>query len=161
MDTNSGGGAHLVILKLLSYRSQNFCNQLVVRTRLKRKRARFLAFCGAPTATSVQRNVWVRSRSQRRAVTFDAYRWRSCRIPVASRSDWSRMAKDQICIGFRTTYSSGLGRIEKNRICVVQTDMKRSDTGRIGAKKSDSGRIGLQSERSLSITLTFNSQFVC
>ena len=38
---------------------------------------------------------------------------------------------------------------EKNRICVIQTDMKKSDAGHIGAKKNDVSRIGLQPEHSL------------
>lgn len=60
------GGVYLAILKLLSNRSQHLHNIFVLRRRLRRKRAKFLAmaFIGAVAATSVQRNVWVKSRSQ-------------------------------------------------------------------------------------------------
>uniref|UniRef100_A0A9J8D6B2 DDE Tnp4 domain-containing protein n=1 Tax=Cyprinus carpio carpio TaxID=630221 RepID=A0A9J8D6B2_CYPCA len=70
MDVNNSvvnSGALFAILNLFSQRSQHNYNLLVLRRKLKRRRrARFLAmaFCGAVCAMSVQRNVWVRSRSQ-------------------------------------------------------------------------------------------------
>lgn len=69
MDVNNNvvnSGTLFGILQLFSQRSQHNYNLLVLRRKLKRRRARFLAmaFCGAVLATSVQRNVWVRSRTQ-------------------------------------------------------------------------------------------------
>ncbi len=63
------------------------------------------------------------------------------------RSDWSRIAKHRICIRFRTTCESGLGLIWKNRICAVQTVIRKSDMGHIG-QKSDLGHFSLQCELS-------------
>nr|XP_055024604.1 uncharacterized protein LOC129414563 [Misgurnus anguillicaudatus] len=64
---NSVVNSGALFAKLFSQRSQHSFNLLALRRKLKRRRrARFLAmaFCGAVLATSVQRNVWVRSRSQ-------------------------------------------------------------------------------------------------
>ncbi|XP_038157305.1 protein ANTAGONIST OF LIKE HETEROCHROMATIN PROTEIN 1-like [Cyprinodon tularosa] len=57
--------AYIALFKFFSNRSRHITNEIFLR-RSKRKRARFLAmaFCGAVIATSVQRSVWVRSRSQ-------------------------------------------------------------------------------------------------
>uniref|UniRef100_A0A3P9MG91 DDE Tnp4 domain-containing protein n=1 Tax=Oryzias latipes TaxID=8090 RepID=A0A3P9MG91_ORYLA len=68
MDANNSvvsSGALLSLLNLFSQSSQNYNNLLILR-KLKRRRVRVLAmaFSGAVLATSVQRNVWVRSRSQ-------------------------------------------------------------------------------------------------
>ena len=85
---------------------------------------------------------------QRRIMTFVAYQWRAGRIhvtwPFRLKSHFKRSDTYRIW----TTYPSGLGRIWKDRICVVQTVMKRSDTGRIGAKKSELGNFSLHCERS-------------
>uniref|UniRef100_A0A3B3H2W4 DDE Tnp4 domain-containing protein n=1 Tax=Oryzias latipes TaxID=8090 RepID=A0A3B3H2W4_ORYLA len=68
MDANNSvanRGALLSLLNLYSQSTQNYNNLLILRRKLKRRRARVLAiaFSGAVLAT-VERNVWVRSRSQ-------------------------------------------------------------------------------------------------
>ncbi len=53
------------------------------------------------------------------------------------------MAEHRIGLRFRTTYENGLiGK--KNRICAVQTVIRKSDMGPIWAKKSDLGHFSLQ-----------------
>ncbi len=54
------------IYKLMCSGSQRICEQMIIRTRTRRKRATFLtvALCGAMAATSVWRCVWTQSWSQ-------------------------------------------------------------------------------------------------